>query len=194
MRLLCCWKRVFAMTTAFSWQNSVSLCPASFCTARPNLPFTPKYLLTFYFCIPIASDGKDFFSKMRLEAVKIEAYWGVSPRGWSCDVLTVPQDCAHRGLSCGRAPFPETLVSQLSALHPTRAPTSHRVSSGLPWGADMRAVRVSSGLIWGHCWRSPCPNKERIYFSVLWYFLQNQYVGFICFLSIPYITFNISGI
>ena len=24
------------MTSAFSWQNSVSLCPASFCTPRPN--------------------------------------------------------------------------------------------------------------------------------------------------------------
>ena len=35
--LLGCWKRVFAMTSAFSWQNSVSLCPASFCTPRPNL-------------------------------------------------------------------------------------------------------------------------------------------------------------
>ena len=29
--LLCCWKRVFAMTSLFSWQNSVSLCPDSFC-------------------------------------------------------------------------------------------------------------------------------------------------------------------
>ena len=25
---------------AFSWQNSVSLCPAPFCTQRPNLPVT----------------------------------------------------------------------------------------------------------------------------------------------------------
>ena len=29
------------MISVFSWQNSVSLCPASFCTARPNLPVTP---------------------------------------------------------------------------------------------------------------------------------------------------------
>ena len=36
-----CWKRVFTMTSAFSWQNSVSLCPASFCTPRPNFPVTP---------------------------------------------------------------------------------------------------------------------------------------------------------
>ena len=26
------------MTSAFSWQNSISLCPASFRTPRPNLP------------------------------------------------------------------------------------------------------------------------------------------------------------
>ena len=32
---------VFAMTSAFSWQNSISLCPASFRTPRPNLPVTP---------------------------------------------------------------------------------------------------------------------------------------------------------
>ena len=37
---LCCWKRVFAMTSAFSWQKSSSLCPASFHTPRPNLPVT----------------------------------------------------------------------------------------------------------------------------------------------------------
>ena len=29
------------MTSAFSCQNSVSLCPASFCIPKPNLPFTP---------------------------------------------------------------------------------------------------------------------------------------------------------
>ena len=29
------------MTSAFSWQNSVSLCPASFCTPMPNLSVTP---------------------------------------------------------------------------------------------------------------------------------------------------------
>ena len=40
--LLCCWKRVFAMISAFSWQNSISLCPASFRIPRPNLPVTPS--------------------------------------------------------------------------------------------------------------------------------------------------------
>ena len=52
--LLCCWKRVFAMTRVFSWQNSVGLCPASFCIPRPNLPVTPgvSWLPTFAFQSP----------------------------------------------------------------------------------------------------------------------------------------------
>ena len=29
------------MTSVFSWKNSISLCPASFCTPLPNLPVTP---------------------------------------------------------------------------------------------------------------------------------------------------------
>ena len=29
------------MTSVFPWQNSISLCPASFCTPRSNLPVTP---------------------------------------------------------------------------------------------------------------------------------------------------------
>ena len=29
------------MTSAFSWQSWVSLCPSSFCSPRPNLPATP---------------------------------------------------------------------------------------------------------------------------------------------------------
>ena len=47
----CCWKRVFAMTSAFSWQNSISLCPASFHIPRPNLPVIPgiSWLPTFAF-------------------------------------------------------------------------------------------------------------------------------------------------
>ena len=49
------WKRVFAMTSAYTWQNSISLCPASFCTPRPNLPVTPgvSWLPTFALQSPI---------------------------------------------------------------------------------------------------------------------------------------------
>ena len=46
---------VFVMTSAFSWKNSISLLPASFCTPRPNLPFTPciSWSPTFAFQSPI---------------------------------------------------------------------------------------------------------------------------------------------
>ena len=42
------------MTSAFSWQNSVSLCPASCYPPRPNLPVTPSisWLPTFAFQSP----------------------------------------------------------------------------------------------------------------------------------------------
>ena len=44
-----------AMTSMFSWQNSVRLYPASFCTPRPNLCVTPgvSWLPTFAFQVPI---------------------------------------------------------------------------------------------------------------------------------------------
>ena len=43
------------MTSVFSWQNSISLCPASFCTPQPNLPVTPGIprFPTFAFQFPI---------------------------------------------------------------------------------------------------------------------------------------------
>ena len=43
------------MTSAFSWQNSISLCPASFRIPRPNLAVTPgvSWLPTFAFKSPI---------------------------------------------------------------------------------------------------------------------------------------------
>ena len=50
-----CWKRVFVMTSLFSWKNSISLGPASFFTPRPNLPTTPSisWLPTFAFHSPM---------------------------------------------------------------------------------------------------------------------------------------------
>ena len=48
-------KRLSRSSNAFSWQNSVSLCRASFCTPRPNLPVMPgiSWLPTFAFQYPI---------------------------------------------------------------------------------------------------------------------------------------------
>ena len=53
--------RVFSMTSVFSWQNSVSLWPASFFTPRPNLPVIPgiSWLPTVAFKSPV--NEKDIF-------------------------------------------------------------------------------------------------------------------------------------
>ena len=45
----------------FSWQNFINLCPASFCTPRPNLPVTPGVFLAFYICIPVHYNEKEIF-------------------------------------------------------------------------------------------------------------------------------------
>ena len=44
-----------AMTSEFSWQNSINLCPASFHIPRPNLHVTPgvSWLASFAFQSPI---------------------------------------------------------------------------------------------------------------------------------------------
>ena len=50
------------MTSAFSWQKSVSLWPALFCTQRPNLPVTPGISwLIFTFQSPIMKRTSFFF-------------------------------------------------------------------------------------------------------------------------------------
>ena len=59
--LLCCWKKVFGMTSAFSWQNSISLCPASFCTPKAKFSCYSRGFLTFYFCIPVPHNENDIF-------------------------------------------------------------------------------------------------------------------------------------
>ena len=66
---LCCWKSVFAMINVFSWQNSVNLCPASFCTPRPNLSVIPAifWLPTSAFQSPMMK--RTYFLVLVLEGV-----------------------------------------------------------------------------------------------------------------------------
>ena len=61
------------MTHAFCWQKSVSLCPASFCTPRPNLPVTPgiSWLPTFVFQSPMMK--RTFLGGLMLEGEKAMA-------------------------------------------------------------------------------------------------------------------------
>ena len=69
------------MTSAFSWQNSVRLCPASFCTPRPNLPVTPgiSWLPTFAFQRNAKRNAKK--SRKFLEFLKLQV-------GLYCQVFT----------------------------------------------------------------------------------------------------------
>ena len=61
-------KKVFAMIGVFSWQNSVSLWPALFCTPRPNLPVSPgiSWLPTFSFQSPMMKRTSFFFFFLKL--------------------------------------------------------------------------------------------------------------------------------
>ena len=57
------------MTSEFSWQNSVSLCSASFCTPRPNLPDTPGISSYFAFQSPMMKRTYFFFLVLALEVL-----------------------------------------------------------------------------------------------------------------------------
>ena len=85
-------ERVFAMTSVLSWQNSVSLCPASFCTPRPNLPVTPSisWLPTFA------------FQTLMINVIVVQ----------SCLSLCNPMDCSTSGLPVHHhlSEFPQTHV------------------------------------------------------------------------------------
>ena len=73
------------MTSAFSWENSISLCPVSFCTPRPNLPVTPgvSWLSTFAFQSPImkrtsflgVSSERSYRSSLKRSTTASSAYW-----------------------------------------------------------------------------------------------------------------------
>ena len=64
------WSSFLFISSVFSWQNSVSLCPASFCTPGPNFPVTPciSWLPTFAFQSPIMK-RTSFFWMLVLEGL-----------------------------------------------------------------------------------------------------------------------------
>ena len=58
------------MTSVFSWQNSISLCPASFCIPRPNLPVISgvSWLPTFFIPVPY-SENNSFLGVLVLKGL-----------------------------------------------------------------------------------------------------------------------------
>jgi len=73
------------MTSVFSWQNSISLCPASFCTPRPNLPVTQgvSWLPTFAFqtlimkstCLGGVSSRRSLGLHRTIQLQLVQHYW-----------------------------------------------------------------------------------------------------------------------
>ena len=80
------------MTSGFSWQTSVSLCPALFCTSRPNVPVIPgiPWLPTFVFQSPVMQ--RTSFLVLVLEGLQVFIepfnfnFFGIS--GWSMTCIT----------------------------------------------------------------------------------------------------------
>ena len=70
------------MTSVFSWQNSVSLCPASFCTPRPNLLVTSgiSWLPTFAFH-GLCSQSY-MFSSSHVWMWELDHKEGWAPKSW----------------------------------------------------------------------------------------------------------------
>ena len=77
--------------SAFSWQNSISLCPTSFCTSRPNLPVTPgiSWLPTFVFQSPIMKRTSFLGVNSRRSCLKNQCFWTVVLE----ETLESPLDC-----------------------------------------------------------------------------------------------------
>ena len=57
------------MTSAFSRQNSVSLCFALILYSKAKFSYYSRYLLISYFCIPILYDEKTSFLVLVLESL-----------------------------------------------------------------------------------------------------------------------------
>ena len=77
---MCCWKRVFAMTSVFSWQNSVSLCPASFCTNLDSILKSRDIILSAKVCIvkamvfPVVMYVHESWTIKKAECQRLDAF------------------------------------------------------------------------------------------------------------------------
>ena len=118
------------MTSAFSWQNSLSLCPASFRIPRPNLPVTPgvSWLPTFAF---------------QSSVMKRTSFLGVSfkrsCKSSSDQIISVAQSC------------PTLRPHELQHARPPCSSLTPRVHS------DSRPSRVSDAIQPSHPLSSPSP-------------------------------------
>ena len=82
-------EEAFAVTSVFSWQNSVSLCPAS-SVLQDQISLSSRYFLTSYSCIWVPYNEKDiFFGVLVLEGLvnlpmKKRSFFSIT--GWGIDL------------------------------------------------------------------------------------------------------------
>ena len=110
------------MTSGFSGQNSISLCPASFCTPRPNMPVTPGiyWLPTFAFQHPIMKRT----SFLGVSCKSLVGHHQIRSVAQSCPTLCDPMNRSTPGLPVHyQLPeFTQTHVHRVSdAIHHTAA-------------------------------------------------------------------------
>ena len=86
-------ERVFAVMSMLSWQNSVSLCPAPFCTPRPNLSVImgTSWLPPFVFKSPVMKRTPFFFFLVLILEGDVGFHWTgqlqfLCIRGWGIDL------------------------------------------------------------------------------------------------------------
>ena len=113
------------MTSAFSWQISISLCPASFCTPSPNLPVTP---------------GVSFFPFFKYKFIYFN--WRLITLQYCIGFCHTSTWICHR-YTC--VPHPEPLLPPPSPYHPSGSSQctspKHPVIMHRTWTGDSFHIR-----------------------------------------------------
>ena len=128
------------MTCAFSWQNFISLCPAFFCTPRPNLPVIPgiSWLPTFAFQSPI---------------MKRTAYEVTAPFSWVLGFVCSLQESVSQSCVCSGGSMVGLMV------------TSSKRAFATPRSAAPRAPAPAAA----YCWPiPPRRHSNRVLYQSLW--------------------------
>ena len=157
------------MTSVFSWENSISLCLASFCTPWPNLPITPgfSWLPTFAFqrlrqnCV-WASPVEVWVSGglPQGQGLWAQQAWMWHKPSWRMSPLSPPQSCQnlHRTGKWSLGGHNRTLWTRTQE---KVAVIPQETISDLPVGVQESPVKAWVGgsllqgwghWVWSHAW------------------------------------------
>ena len=114
------------MTSVFTWQNSVSLCPASFCTPRPNLPvplLSMKFSRQEYWSgFQVPAPREDQFRPKGVTELVCVSIWKISGKTGIQTHLKPPGFQVKAGTTCPRQRHelsnpPFLLIAQLMKIY-----------------------------------------------------------------------------